>query len=354
MSARRAAPYAMSARGRAAAAARCEVVAQDGRARVTELAPDAQAAVFTRTVHRTAGLVEILGVVRGPDARPRIPSKRRDRADFVTAGDAAAFQARVRHHSERGREVWAGIATKVAPSRAGEAVRGGSVLWVDIDDTEPGAALSRLGPLRPHLLVASGGGVHAYWLLDRVVGAATIESGNRRIAAAVGGDRQSTDRNRAMRVPGTINHKHGRACRIVRLDLARRPVDPRALQARLADPKPRRPRAARPRPAPTSSRAEELTPAEYFRALCGLEPDAAGYVRCPLPDHEDRTPSCKLYADHWHCYGCGRHGSIYDLASLLEGGPWGRGLNDRDRFLELKARVHARLGLPEPARPRRR
>ena len=36
--------------------------------------------------------------------------------------------------------------------------------------------------------------------------------------------------------------------------------------------------------------------------------------RCPLPDHEDRTPSFYIYAQgrYW-CYGCGRGGDVIDL-----------------------------------------
>ena len=44
----------------------------------------------------------------------------------------------------------------------------------------------------------------------------------------------------------------------------------------------------------------------------------AGKLRCPSPDHEDRTPSAQAYADdrggHVHCYGCGRH---WDLVNVL-------------------------------------
>jgi hypothetical protein len=38
--------------------------------------------------------------------------------------------------------------------------------------------------------------------------------------------------------------------------------------------------------------------------------------RCPLPDHEDRTPSFTVYPGRWHCYGCGRGGDVVDLARL--------------------------------------
>jgi hypothetical protein len=34
---------------------------------------------------------------------------------------------------------------------------------------------------------------------------------------------------------------------------------------------------------------------------------------CPLPGHEDRTPSFTVYPGRWHCYGCGRGGDVVDL-----------------------------------------
>ncbi len=52
-------------------------------------------------------------------------------------------------------------------------------------------------------------------------------------------------------------------------------------------------------------------------------------VRCPLPDHDDACASCQVYAEAeqgWWCFGCARGRRIYDLASLLSGGPWRREL----------------------------
>lgn len=41
---------------------------------------------------------------------------------------------------------------------------------------------------------------------------------------------------------------------------------------------------------------------------------------CPLPDHEDRTPSFWVYTSaedrHFHCYGCQAHGDVLDLEEL--------------------------------------
>ena len=44
-------------------------------------------------------------------------------------------------------------------------------------------------------------------------------------------------------------------------------------------------------------------------------------ARCPLPDHEDKTPSFTVYADNgrgWTCFGCGRGGDVVHLYALAE------------------------------------
>jgi DNA polymerase len=48
-----------------------------------------------------------------------------------------------------------------------------------------------------------------------------------------------------------------------------------------------------------------------------LPMDASGHVSCPF--HDDPRPSCKIYADHWHCFGCGEHGSRMDWLMRVEG-----------------------------------
>ena len=56
---------------------------------------------------------------------------------------------------------------------------------------------------------------------------------------------------------------------------------------------------------------------EIARRYTDLEPlgGAAWFTgRCPLPDHEDKTPSFYLYPQgrYW-CYGCNRGGDVIDL-----------------------------------------
>ena len=47
----------------------------------------------------------------------------------------------------------------------------------------------------------------------------------------------------------------------------------------------------------------------------GLDASDSGMICCPF--HEDRTPSMKLYEDHFYCFGCGKHGDLVDLLSEL-------------------------------------
>jgi hypothetical protein len=59
---------------------------------------------------------------------------------------------------------------------------------------------------------------------------------------------------------------------------------------------------------------------EVARRYSALEPlggKARFKARCPLPDHEDRTPSLPSFyiypPGRWWCYGCGRGGDVVDL-----------------------------------------
>ena len=57
-----------------------------------------------------------------------------------------------------------------------------------------------------------------------------------------------------------------------------------------------------------------ITPIEAARRYGTVK---HGFMRCPF--HADRTPSLKLYGDHFHCFGCGAHGDVIDLTAGLLG-----------------------------------
>ncbi len=54
---------------------------------------------------------------------------------------------------------------------------------------------------------------------------------------------------------------------------------------------------------------------EVFGITLPRSPNGRGpvMVRCPRPDHPDGTPSCAVYHDHAHCFGCGWHADAFDL-----------------------------------------
>jgi hypothetical protein len=89
-------------------------------------------------------------------------------------------------------------------------------------------------------------------------------------------------------------------------------------------------------------------PREYFERLAGIVVPRDGLVNCPA--HEDRIPSCSVGTDAsqgWRCHagGCGARGAIYDLASVLLGGPWGPQLGAK-AFKRARAYVVDAFGEP--------
>ena len=139
-------------------------------------------------------------------------------------------------------------------------------------------------------------------------------------------DKQCRERARVLRLAGTRNMKTGRYARIVRIDHCLSPYDIRALVGELPDPPHSRPVRRRDLSA-TSQDAFRLIPAAvYFPLLAGVEIPAKGNIHCPSPTHPDAKESCSVDEYVFHCHGCGAQGTIYDLASLMRGGPTGDAL----------------------------
>lgn len=276
---------------------------------------------------------------------------------FRQAGDRAGVWALAREANERRIEAFCTPATLAVAAAGNDAVGELAVAWIDIDEAANAERL-RAFRCRPHLVVASGGsgGMHAYWRLAAPVPPADGEAANRRLAGALGGDPRSTNRGRIMRLPGTLNRKAEAtgACRVVMCDLARPGYELAELCAGLADP--------RRRTSPTSGNGAidvdddpyRLIPAAvYFERLAGTVVPRSGLVSCPAPDHPDRHPSCSVSGTVWCCFACGRGGSIYDLASVLEGGPAGTALRG-EGFRRARELVAAAFDGPPPRRTERR
>lgn len=89
--------------------------------------------------------------------------------------------------------------------------------------------------------------------------------------------------------------------------------------------------------------------------LCGPAGNRSGMrriaerwvARCPLPDHQDKTPSFTIYPNddqgqgRWHCFGCNRGGDVVDLYQLVHAYETPR---------EAVAWLAAEMGVELPAR----
>lgn len=257
-------------------------------------------------------------------------------------------------------EVFATPATLTRAEAANDAVAESAVVWVDVDDPEE---LGRLRgfPYRPHMVVRSGGsgGLHGFWKLAKPISREELASANRKLAAALRGDRQSTNPARVMRVP-SLNRKRypPRWCRIVMCDLARPGYDVEQLCAGLKDP--REPVRVARSPYRGGVRSAELEaidaalnaipPPVYFARIAGIAvPERGGEVSCPHADHPDRHPSAMVYpnpGEGWCCFSCGAGGGAIHLVSALRGGPT-RGLGGAE-FWDAAREALGRLSLEIP------
>ena len=329
-----------------------QLVDRHGCLEAQALDPDGHVALYLELVLQgQRGLVELVRATRDREGQLRMRS-RRDPAAYLELERPGALVGLAARARGRGEEVFVTPLPRSRPEPGKAAVAPGSVVWVDLDGELRGSELGRVGALRPHLTVHSGGGLHCYWRLCEDCPPAEIESLNRRLCALVGGDPACTDRGRIMRLPGSFNPRRGRWCRVLKADRSRGPLDPQQVRRALDDPEPRR-------PAPTERRDSDhgapgegdelplIAPPVYFRALCGLAvPAEGGMVKCPLPDHDDAYASLQVFAEAergWWCFGCARGGRIYDLASLLHGGSWGRELRS-EAFVAAVEWARATLG----------
>jgi hypothetical protein len=96
--------------------------------------------------------------------------------------------------------------------------------------------------------------------------------------------------------------------------------------------------------------------------LTGVWVQDSELIRCPLPGHDDSTPSFNLWAhdesgvpQRFGCFGCGRGGDVLDLIEILEGISDTEALRRADELAAEEARdTNARpRRRPEPDQPPR-
>jgi hypothetical protein len=335
----------------------------------------------------TAALVELTPGTRGADGKLALDRRRRaehylpgggaGRSDWLAALVAHAEQIVTgayagRAGAGRREEAFVGVAPRTHRRGDKHAIAHSRFLWVDVDEPGKLPALWALLAERPcHLLIESGGsgGVHAYWKLAEPLAATQvepttgeviepIEQANLRLIHELGVDAHGRpcvadvackERARVMRLAGTVNYKSGQYARVVEADFALPAYPVAELVGTLPDPSPIR------RAGPSDRRMlagedpyKQITPPEYFLRLAGITVPRGGLVSCPAPGHVDRHPSCSVGAEAsqgWCCHSgdCGARGAIYDLASVLLGGPWGRELRG-SAFTRARARVRGAFG----------
>jgi hypothetical protein len=366
----------------------CRVILADGTTTAGEYPPAAHVRAYLRAVVAPQDeIARYMEFPRGRRVNGELEVARWPRGNFHDPADRRAIYEHVMSRLERGEEMFCGPVPRTEPKPRKDAVEAGRVLWVDIDrksaappptladveqllsgaseDVHDGlaaaAALLRF-PMPPHVVVFSGsGGAHGYWRVEHILRAEWIERANARLIHALEADWASYDRNRFLRMPGGVNGKNGRYCHLIHADLTSRAYDVRDLVGGLPDPPaddpraPKRIRRRRTQPSPRRERIDDpvdrWTPREYFAALCGItEYDHAGKCRCPI--HDDPRPSLwvgETVEQGWYCFGCVRGGRIYDLVSLLIGGPWGADLRG-EAFRLARAELERRLGVPIPSR----
>ena len=349
---------------------RCRVRLDDGRTFCGELPAERHRALHIGLLHsQSNGLVELAAGTRR-DGTLHIHT--RARADHFLPGGGTgapgwleALLALAAIHADRGEELF--IAPAVRSQARGEkhAVAHTRALWVDIDQPGQLHHLWALLAERPcHLLIESGGGgAHAYWLLDKPLPATDedqpsglppdpIERAHARIIHRLGVDQHGRpnvadvackDRSRLMRLSGSVNGKTGRHARILEADFQLAPYPIEQLVGDLPDPTPPATTRRHGRRVEHQDPYKRISPPEYFEQLAGIEVPRGGLVRCPAPWHEDQHPSCSVGTESttgWKCHGgsCGAGGAIYDLASVLLGGPWGRELRG-EQFKRARAYV---------------
>ncbi len=136
------------------------------------------------------------------------------RQEFHQSAEAAAHRSAALAPTH---DVYMGVAPRSGEVGTKAGVPRVQAIWADLDAkggrTREGR-LAQLGglPCQPSMLVWTGGGYHAYWLLAKAAEGpeemALAETAMRLLAAGLGGD-SVHDRPRVLRVAGTLNHKYG-------------------------------------------------------------------------------------------------------------------------------------------------
>lgn len=203
-----------------------------------------------------------------------------------------------------------GVAPRSRQSGKADAIEATKSLWLDVDakafqggKEEARAKLEALGPLQPSIVVDSGHGYHAYWLLERPLPIAEAQQLMHFLRGAVNPRLDDVaDAARILRVPGTWNHKRWQKLPVC-IEMWR---PERRFSSEELDRLRRRPGAAAPegqgkaraKPVEKTETAEHIEKAQSIApptqdSLCSLSPSARRAVRQAIEDTIPSEPGCR-------------------------------------------------------------
>jgi hypothetical protein len=177
---------------------------------------------FLTAVWRPTGYGEIR--VIDPRLPAGDPAKVRQRFfDLSEGGLTTVVQHVTTVAEEGGRDIYFGVLPRMRRSgKNADVMPLTDVLWADLDAKHATGGKSGVwanvgrSPVSPSIIVDSGNGYHAYWLLRDLVPFEDASLAMKSIAKRIGGD-HTYDAARVLRVPGTTNYKNGEDLHAVRV-----------------------------------------------------------------------------------------------------------------------------------------
>jgi hypothetical protein len=222
--------------------------------------------------------------------------------------------------------------------------------WVDIDvgPDKPNKDLTqaqrrvRASHIKPTIVVNSGHGLHLYFRLKKPhsIQASKAKTLLRGIADALGGDLQSAEVARLLRVPNTVNWKHKnhpQLCQVLKLRNKRR-FRLTKLKKLFCGSRDKGREAQTPQENGTSEDFFKFY-SRYVEDL-RLRRDHQAMGLCPF--HPDQRPSFSLRISDgvWHCFGCGRSGNALSFCLM-------RGIDESRCPKATRLQEHNALGVED-------
>jgi hypothetical protein len=156
------------------------------------------------------------------EVRSKLPGGAGMRQLFVPIFEVDRAVRAIQNLSQTG-ETFIGAAPRIREAGTADAVDQVWCLWADLDGHDSMRRAARFRPL-PSIVIRTGGDgcAHAWWPLSEPVDGTFAQRANRRLALALGADRNATDPARILRPAGTWSYKRDPRRPVVcsRLELA--------------------------------------------------------------------------------------------------------------------------------------